>query len=355
MRVLLTGGTGYIGSYTTRALVDAGHTPRLLVRDRGRLRAKLDALGVDASAVETVVGDMTDAAAVGEAVGGCDAAIHAAAAVEIFNKGDAERTIDINVTGTRNVVDAALAAGCDPVVHVSSIAVFGTSGPPVITAAQPPVATADNPYALSKALTEEFARTRQAEGRSVVIVYPHGVTGPAAADQYGELAMGFVSMLKTGCLVTNGGGLGIIDVRDVATALVAALRPGQGQRRFTLGGHFMPLDDVGALIRALTGRRFPVLPIPGAVFRGLGRTTDVVRRVIPFQTVFTAEAMAALTLARPTDDRAVRDVLGLRYRDAADTVAASLRALHAGGLLSARQVGQLATGATTGTASTASG
>jgi dihydroflavonol-4-reductase len=350
LRVLLTGGTGYIGSYTIRALVDAGHTPRLLVRDRGRLTTKLDALGVNASNVETVIGDMTDAASVGEAAQDCDAAIHAAASVEIFNKGDAARTVDINVTGTRNVVDAALAVGCDPVVHVSSIAVFGTSGPPVITADLPPVA-GTNPYALAKALTEEFARTRQAEGKPVVIVYPHGVTGPAAADQYGELAMGFVSMLKTGCLVTNGGGLGIVDVRDVAAALVATLQPEQGQRRFTWSGNFLPLNDVGALIRRLTGRRFPVLPIPGAVFRGLGRTTDVVRRVVPFSTVFTAEAMAALTLARPTDDHAVHDQLGVHYRDAGETVAASLRALHAGGLLSARHVGQLATG----TASAASG
>jgi len=342
LRVLLTGASGYIGSYTTRALVDAGHTPRLLVRSPDRLTTKLDALGVDARHVETVVGDMTDEAAVAAAAEGCDAAIHAAAAVEIFSRGDAERTVEINVSGTRNVIEAALAVGCDPIVHVSSIAVFGTSGPRVITADLPPMTDVANPYARAKALTEEFARTCQAEGKPVVIVYPHGVTGPAAADQYGEMAMGFVSMLKTGCLVTNSGGLGIVDVRDVAAALVATLQPGKGQRRYTLSGHFTPLDDVGAIIRTLTGRRFPVLPIPGAMFRGLGWTTDVVRRVVPFNTVFTAEAMAALTLARPTDDRAAHIELGVHYRDVAETVAASLRALHAGGLLSARHVGLLA-------------
>ena len=93
MRVLLTGASGYVGSYTTRALVDAGHTPRLLVRSPDRLTTKLDALGVDAGRVETVVGDMTDEAAVAAAAAGCDAAIHAAAAVEIFSRGDAERTV----------------------------------------------------------------------------------------------------------------------------------------------------------------------------------------------------------------------------------------------------------------------
>jgi nucleoside-diphosphate-sugar epimerase len=342
MRVLLTGATGYIGSFTARSLIEAGHRPRVLIRNRARLDAKLAALAIDPTAVEVVVGDMTDADAVAAAAAGCDAAIHAAAAVEIFNKDDAERTVAINVDGTRNVVDAALAAGCDPVVHVSSIAVFGTPGPPVITTDLPPVA-ADNPYARAKALTEQFARDRQAEGKPVVIVYPTGVTGPAAGDSYGELAMGFVSMLKSGCLVTHDGGFVIVDVRDVAAGLVATLRPGRGARRFIFGSRMLWLPELGALIRELTGRRFPVLPIPGAVFRGLGHATDVVRRVAPFETVFTAEAMATLTLARPVDDPTVRDDLGIEYRDVAATVEASLRALHAGGLLSARQVGRLAT------------
>jgi hypothetical protein len=64
--------------------------------------------------------------------------------------------------------------------------------------------------------------------------------------------------------------------------------------------------------------------------------------VIPFDTVFTAEAMQALTQVRPTDDRPVHDDLGLSYREPAETVEASLRALYAGGLLSARHVGHLA-------------
>ena len=65
-------------------------------------------------------------------------------------------------------------------------------------------------------------------------------------------------------------------------------------------------------------------------------------RVAPFDTVFTAEAMDLLTLARPTDDSAVHDQLGVRYRDAAETIEASLRDLHAGGVLKARHVGVLA-------------
>jgi nucleoside-diphosphate-sugar epimerase len=343
VRVALTGGTGYVGAFATKALLDAGHEPRLLVRDRGRLAAKLGALGVDHSGLDVVLGDMTDRAAVDDLVAGTDAAIHAAAVVAALNRNDAQRTIDTNVSGTRNVVDAALAAGCDPVVHVSSVAVFGADpGVPVVTADLEPVVATANPYGRSKALAEQLVRERQAAGAPVVIVYPGGITGPAAADSYGEVAEGFVSMLRTGCLVTGDGGFGLIDVRDLAEALVRMLVPGNGPRRFMAGGVPTRLPELAVAIRALTGRRFPVLPVPGAVFRGLGHVTDAVRRVVPFDTVFTAEAMQTLTLARPTDDSAVHEQLGVRYRDPVETVEASLRALYAGGLLSAKHVGRLA-------------
>jgi len=344
VRVALTGGTGYVGSFTAQALLDAGHTPRLLVRDAPKLTGKLSALGVDTDGLDVVVGDMTDCGAVDTLVAGCDAAIHAAASVAVLNRADAERAFDINVTGTRNVLDAALAAGCDPVVHVSSVAVFGHTGPAVITTDHPLSTGGDNPYGRSKAVADQYARDLQHAGRPIVIVYPGGVTGPAAGDSYGEVADGFVSMLKTSCLVTNAGGIGVIDVRDLASLLVATIAPGQGPRRYTAGGRLVTLPELGGIIRRLTGRRFPVLPIPGAVLRGLGRSTDVLRRVVPFETVFTEEAMQALTLVRPTDDDAVEHELGVRYRDPVETVAASLRALYDGGLLTARQVGAVATG-----------
>ena len=351
MRVALTGGTGYVGSFTVKALLDAGHSPRLLVRDAAKLTAKLAALAVDADKVDIVVGDMTDAAAAAQLVDGCEAVIHAAASVAVLNRADAERAFDINVTGTRNVLEAALAQGCDPVVHVSSVAVFGHDGPAVITADHPLSTGGDNPYGRSKAVAEQFARDLQDEGKPVVIVYPGGVTGPAAGDSYGEVADGFVSMLKTGCLVTNAGGIDVIDVRDLAAVLAAIVEPGRGPRRYTAGGRLVTLTELGAIIRRLTGRRFPVLPVAGGVFRGLGRGSDLLRRVVPFDTVFTEEAMQALTLVRPTDDSAVERDLGVSYRDPVETVAASLRALYDGGRLSARHVGQLATG----TASAASG
>ncbi|MDQ1703757.1 MAG: hypothetical protein QOF18_123 [Frankiaceae bacterium] len=342
MRVALTGGTGYVGAFTVQALLAAGHQPRLLVRSRERLAANVAPLGIDVDDLDVVSGDMTDADAVATLMDGAEAAIHAAAVVAALNRADADHTIDVNVRGTRTVVDAALGAGCDPVIHVSSVAALFNPAEPVVHTDLPPASHAASPYTRSKALADELVRQRQATGAPAVIVYPGGVNGPAAGSAYGEVAAGFVSMLKTGFLALDDGGIAVIDVRDLAAVLVAGLEPGLGPRRFMVGGQMVTLPEIGVIIRTLTGRRFPVLPTPGAVLRGLGRVSDALRRVVPFDTVFTAEAMALLTLARPTDDTAVHEQLGIRYRDPTETIEASLRALHAGSMLSARHVGLLA-------------
>src|SRR4051794_15484063 len=342
MRVMITGGTGFIGAHTVAALLDAGHEPTLLVRNPERVRRNVGALGVDTAALTLVTGDMADAEAVARAVADVEAVIHAAAMVAPLNRSNAQQTIETNVHGTRTVVEAALAAGCDPVVHVSSVAAVFDPREPLIHADLPPMTSADSPYTRSKALAEQLVRGHQAAGEPVTIVYPGGVMGPPAGDAVGEVAEGFVSMLKSGFVALSDGGVGIIDVRDVARALAATLTPGAGPRRLMAGGDLVSLRDIGAILRRLTGRRMPVLPTPRVFFRGLGQAMDGGRRLVPFDTVFTKEAMEILTLARPTDDSALHEVLGVDYRSPAETVEATLRGLFDMGRLSARQAGALA-------------
>lgn len=344
MRVLLTGGTGFVGAHALHALLDAGHEPRLLVRSRERLARHAGPLGVDVDALDVVVGDMTDPDAVRKAVSGVDATIHAAAVVAVLNRSNAGRTIETNVQGARNVVQAALDAGCDPVVHVSSVAALFTPDVPVLHVDLPPATHAANPYTRSKALAEEFVRGRQAAGEPVTIVYPGGVSGPPAGDAFGDVAEGFMSMLKSGFVALYDGAVGIIDVRDLAVVLAASLEPGRGPRRFMAGGQLVPLREIGAILHRVTGRPMPVLPTPGVVFRSLGHLVDGVRRLVPFETVFTAEAMELLTRPKPTDDSAVQTQLGVAYRDPAQTIEAMVRGLYAAGRLSARQVGRAAGG-----------
>ena len=77
MKVLVTGGTGFVGSHSVKAILDAGHDVRLLVRSPGRVAPALEPLGV--GGVDHLVGDATDAESVRKAMDGCNGVLHAAA------------------------------------------------------------------------------------------------------------------------------------------------------------------------------------------------------------------------------------------------------------------------------------
>jgi nucleoside-diphosphate-sugar epimerase len=343
MRVLVTGATGFVGAHAVKDLLDSGQDVRVLVRSRERLATNAGAVGVDPASLDVITGDMTDEAAVRRAVSGMDAAIHAAAVVSTLSGSGAQSIVDTNVRGTQLVVGQALAAGCRQVIHVSSVAAVWSRRATVLTTDSPPALDAVSPYPRSKALAEQWVRERQAESAPVTIVYPGGLTGPPAGDAVGELAEGIVSMLKSGFVALSDGGFGIIDVRDLAHVMTTALTSGGGApRRFMAGGAFTTLPEIGAMLRRLTGRRMPVVPAPGVVFRGLGHLVDGIRRIVPFDTVFTAEAMEVLTLAHPTDDSGVHDELGITYRDRTESIEACIRGLYASGRITSRQAGALA-------------
>ncbi len=79
MRVLVTGGTGFVGGWTAKAIADAGHSVRFLVRNPARLKTSVAKLGVDVS--DFAVADISDRDSVREALNGCDAVVHSAALV----------------------------------------------------------------------------------------------------------------------------------------------------------------------------------------------------------------------------------------------------------------------------------
>lgn len=104
MKVLVTGGTGFVGSHTVKAIVDVGHDLRLLVRSPDRLASALEPLGV--RDVEHVVGDATDAESVRRAMDGCDAVVHAAA-IFSYDARDARAMQRVNARATEVVLGAA--------------------------------------------------------------------------------------------------------------------------------------------------------------------------------------------------------------------------------------------------------
>ena len=127
MRILVTGGTGFVGSHTARALARAGYALRLLVRDRAKAQRTLGAHGVDIS--DCRVGDVTDPAAVAAALDGCEGVVHAAAVVS-FEHSRSAQVLDTNARAAELVLEGARRHGLRSIVYVSSLSVlFRATGP----------------------------------------------------------------------------------------------------------------------------------------------------------------------------------------------------------------------------------
>jgi nucleoside-diphosphate-sugar epimerase len=338
MRVLVTGATGFVGGHTSKALSDAGHELRVLVRDPGRIDSTVGTLGVRVD--DHVVGDMTDADAVDRALDGCDAVVHCAAVVSL-KRAQAEEVARANPLGARTVMDAALKRDIDPIVIVSSASALKASEGARLRV-DDPARAAGSPYERSKAESVRLARQYQTDGAPITLTFPGGVVGPPVGGAFGETGAALAAHMKLGSLPVPDAAMPIIDVRDVAAIHAALIEPGKGPRSYLCGGRTVTMTELAVVYRELTGRRFPVVPVPGGAMRFTGRTLDALARVLPIDTVMTKEAMEHFTRWIGSDDDGIESELGVSYRPLQTTLSETLRALAAAGLVTKKQIGRLA-------------
>ncbi len=254
---LVTGATGFVGAALIRALLDAGHGVRALVRpssDRHNLT------GLD---VETVLGDLADVRSIEKAVAGCAAVFHVAADYRLFVP-DPRPMYAVNVDGTRNVLRAAAAAGAQRVIYTSSVATLGVDPSGAPADEMTPVSVTDmiGHYKRSKFLAEQVAQQLVAdEGVPAVIVNPSTPIGPRD-----------IKPTPTGQIIVDAArgripafvdtGLNVVHVDDVAAGHLLACQRGTIGERYILGGTNMTLEAILAEVAAAVGRRPPRIRLP---------------------------------------------------------------------------------------------
>jgi nucleoside-diphosphate-sugar epimerase len=336
VKVLVTGGTGFVGAHSVKALIDAGHTVRMLVRSPDRIGPALGPLGTQAP--EHVVGDVTDADSVRRALAGCDAVLHAASVYTFDSRRAASMRRD-NMASVRIVLGTAHELGLDPIVHVSSFAALLPAQAPLTP--DTPVGEPKGAYNISKAETEQVARDLQGAGAPVVITHPGMVWGPHD-PHLGESASFARDILRGLLPVRIGGGLDVVDVRDVAAVHAAVMEPGRGARRYIATGEIVPFARLYALLRGVTGRRLPAVRVPVAAAAGSGLAADAAQRVVPFRLPLNSTGPWLGSHTVPGDDRATRDELGVTFRPPPEAIADTVRWLYEAGHISARQAGRAA-------------
>jgi nucleoside-diphosphate-sugar epimerase len=327
MRVLITGGTGFVGGWTAKAIFDAGHAVRFLVRNPDKLQTTVAKLGVDVS--DFAVADITDRVAVRDALQGCDAVVHSAALVATDPRQTAEM-LATNMQGAQNVLGQSVELGLDPIVHVSSFTALFHPDLETLTAELPVVGGADG-YGTSKAQVEIYARGLQDAGAPVNITYPGMVLGPPVGDQFGEAGEGVRAALQMHAIPGRSAAWLIVDVRDLAALHAALLEPGRGPRRYTAGGHRVPAADLANLLGQVAETPMVAVPIPDTALRVAGAVMDRANRFLPFETPFTWAGMQYYTQMPASDDSPSERELGITYRDPQQTVADTFEAIRTEG------------------------
>jgi dihydroflavonol-4-reductase len=329
LRVLLTGATGYIGSHTASALLERGHEVVALVRDPERLGPALDPHGVT---VQHAVGSMVDADAVARAVAGCDAVVHTAGQISLA--GAASDGATPNLDGARTVFGAAVEAGADPVVYTSTITAYLPTEDPTVDL-DTPLAEPMSAYGAEKRDVELLARSLQDAGHPLTTLVLGGVYGPVSPHLDGSFGA-VLGAIETLMLVPPGG-MGVLDVRDTAAMLAAAVEPGRGPRRYMAGGRYVSWQEWTDLLSEAEGTQVAQQHVTREEMVQLGRDFDHQREAgIEVSVPLTEEAAEIMTAGVPTDDSATIEELGVRYRPTTETFADTIAWLRSTGRLPPR-------------------
>jgi nucleoside-diphosphate-sugar epimerase len=258
MKILITGASGYIGYKLAMEAARRNYTVHILVRD---MRSPL--LPTHPNIIK-FKGDITDKASVMAAMMNCDKVIHAAAIAKLSAK---DNTIfySVNVEGTRNMLDAALALGVKKFVFTSSGAVIGPSGKYPMSENDPRIAAFENDYEISKHWAEELVKEYCRRGLFAIIVVAPRVYGPGHdcnGNTMNVLLKNILSMRLAFVPSYDNVVANYAFVDDVVTGHFLAMDKGLGGEKYILGGENLSYRSFFQLIKQNTGKKIGLIRIP---------------------------------------------------------------------------------------------
>jgi len=266
MNVSITGASGHIGNCLVQELKKQGATIKALVHDFRSVLDKLD--------IELVQGNLSDPRSLNKLCEGADVVFHLAAQIAIQNE-SAEKVYETNVTGTKNMLKAAIDSKVKKFIHFSSIHAFQTGSPgQMLDESRPLVKTNKTIYEFTKAEGEREVMKAVKEGLNAIILNPTAVIGPF--DFRGSLlgqAILKIHQNKLPFLVS--GGYNWVDVRDVVSASICAIESGRKGEKYILSGEYCSLEELSRIISRISGCKIPVI-VP----------VSVARLACPFITVY---------------------------------------------------------------------
>jgi dihydroflavonol-4-reductase len=281
-----------VGSHVARALVERGDQVRVTIRERSRLD------NLETVAAERVVCDVLDRRAVRRAMRGIERVFHVAGHTSL--RASREQLFRVNAEGTRIVMEEALRAGVERVVHTSSVAAIGPA-PRGSTADERQSFSAgglDIPYVHAKREAEAEAFRAAAMGLPVVVVCPGHVLG--RGDLYRSSTELVLRFLRRQIPAYVDGALNIVDAEDVARGHLLADERGRPGERYILGNRNFTLDRLFADLGRMSGVAPPSLKLPVPAALALAHGFEAVPGTVPPITVVEVRAASQWWAYRST-------------------------------------------------------
>jgi dihydroflavonol-4-reductase len=336
--VLLTGGSGFLGSWCAIELLRQGYAVRTTVRDPSREPAVRAALAdkVDAgNRLSVMAADLRADDGWQEAAEGCDYVLHVASPFPPVQPKDPDELIVPAREGTLRVLRAALDAGARRIVVTSSVAaVTGGSGPPSEPLTEQDWSDPDNPrmtpYARSKTIAERAAWDlvrERGETEKLATVNPGAIIGPVLSEDR-SFSLEAIERLLRGMPGVPRIGFSFVDVRDVADLQLRAMTaPEAGGERFIAALPFLWMSEVAAVLRDRLGEaatKAPKRRVPDFMVRAMAIFDPSIRTVVK-------------QLGRKTtlSSRKAEDLLGWSPRPIEDSIAECGQSLIDEGIVTA--------------------
>lgn len=274
MKALVTGANGFTGSHLVKVLANNGDRVVGLVRKSSNCDrlANCD--------VELVYGDITDSAALQQAMIGVDVVFHTAAYVElgIVNEKEMER---VNVAGTRTVLEVAFACRVSKIVYCSTIGIFGDTGGQAINEGFKRTQQGfSSAYDRTKYLAQEIVDSFASQGLPVVSILPSGIFG-ADDPHFRPILQQFI---KRRLKLWAGGSrvTGIVHVDDLAAAMILAAEKGINGDKYIISAGDLTTKEMFATMASFTGIPAP-REAPKLLVRLAGNLLDPLGRLFKFQ------------------------------------------------------------------------
>ena len=324
MVVVVTGASGHVGANLVRALINTGRPVRALVH-----KHKQSLVGL---AINTVSCDICDLDSLRYALNGADVVYHLAARISI-SMDDWPLLENVNVIGTRNVVEASISCGVRRLIHFSSIHALIQDPMDSPVDESRPLAEHDNiPYSRSKALACKEVMNGIKKGLDAIIITPTGIIGPNdyQLSHFGEVLLS-IAHGKLPALVNSG--FNWVDVRDVVECAIRAEKHALEGAHYVLSGHWVSLREVASLVEEITGIPAPRIALPLWLVRIGIPAFSVLYRLSGKRPLYTRGSMESLRgNLKISHDRATRD-LDFQPRPFRETIIDSLRWFDEIGLL----------------------